>query len=113
MQNGLGLADFTLRDKKRPMENRAVQDTRLCGAHNQEAGIARPSRWHTELHEAAEQLQSVEHIAGCPSDLDTNIRRPRSTDRATDSATAAACYRCGGRHPANDWRFRASGAIIP
>ena len=55
IQNGRGLADFILRNKKLPTESRAAQDTRLCGAHNQVAGIARPSKWHTELHEAAEQ----------------------------------------------------------
>ena len=101
MQSGPGLADFTLRGKKRPMESRAAQDTRLCGPHNQVAGIARPSRWYTELHEAAEQNSSASldvHRTSTPSK-----HRPPSTDRATDSATAATCYRCEGRHHANDW----------
>ena len=34
------VADFTLSNKKRPMESRAAQDTRLCGAHNQMEEIA-------------------------------------------------------------------------
>ena len=95
------------------MESREAQDTRLCGAHNQAVGIARPLRWHTELHEAAEHnSRALNASLDIHRTWTQTKHRPRLTDRATDSATAAACYRCGGRHPANDWRFRTSGAII-
>ena len=69
------------------------------------AGITRPSRWHTELHEAEQNSRALNASLDVHRTSTPTKHRPLSTDRATDSATAAACCRCGGRNPANDWRF--------
>ena len=94
-----------------------IRDRLVCGIRNDhmQRGLLEVAKLTFEkafemalLHEAAEQNSRA---LNAPLDVhrtSTSIKhRPRPTDRTTDRATTA-CYRCGGRHLANDCRFRSS-----
>ena len=94
-----------------------IRDRLVCGIRNDhmQRGLLEVATLTFEkafemaqLHEAAEQNSRA---LNAPLDVhrtSTSIKhRPRPTDRTTDRATTA-CYRCGGRHLANDCRFRSS-----